>query len=334
MVPLRELPAGMGVYVCSLGERAALPSSWSRALTTSPGETASRKCRWFQRLRLVRLWIRAHASFHATFGRFLRWYFYGPLCLAVTCSIRFLSGEFSRIRRIQRFLVRQWIRYSLRRLLCEFLLFLRGFTRILRSILVLLSVVFSLSLLRARFEEWTWTIRSFGTCVSENSAMLGPQWYMLCVSYGVCCLLVDAPVVQVVCLPVVMHDRSSDYADSRSYSSGRSGECWVSGCQCTCPLHMRFCTFLAFLVSSTGMSLRCSVLSRIRVRGSCWTFSAPQALFRSWCRLQSGYTWISHEFHAVHVMLVPGLSGVAFLGGPAHRHRAGEGHVHREHGSP
>ena len=31
--PLRELPAGMGVYVRSLGERAAPPSSWSRALT-------------------------------------------------------------------------------------------------------------------------------------------------------------------------------------------------------------------------------------------------------------------------------------------------------------
>ena len=41
VVPLRELPAGMGVYVCSLGERAAPPSSWSRALTTSTGETAS-----------------------------------------------------------------------------------------------------------------------------------------------------------------------------------------------------------------------------------------------------------------------------------------------------
>ena len=29
-----------------------------------------------------------------------------------------------------------------------------------------------------------------------------------------------------------------------------------------------------------------SVLSRIRVRGSCWAFSAPQAVFRSWCRLR------------------------------------------------
>ena len=58
--------------------------------------------------------------------------------------------------------------------------------------------------------------------------MLAPQWYMLCVSYGVCCLLVDAPVVQVVCLPVVVHDRRSDFAYSRSYSSGRSVECWVS----------------------------------------------------------------------------------------------------------
>ena len=37
VVPLRELPAGMEVYVCSLGERAALPSSWSRALTSFYG---------------------------------------------------------------------------------------------------------------------------------------------------------------------------------------------------------------------------------------------------------------------------------------------------------
>ena len=59
------------MYVCSLGERAAPPSSWSRALTT----------------------------------------FYGPLYLAVTCSILFLPEEYSRIRRIQRFLVRQWIRF-------------------------------------------------------------------------------------------------------------------------------------------------------------------------------------------------------------------------------
>ena len=58
VVPLRELPAGVGVYVRSLGERAAPPpppppSSWSRAVTT----------------------------------------FYGPLYLAVTCSILFLPEE-------------------------------------------------------------------------------------------------------------------------------------------------------------------------------------------------------------------------------------------------
>ena len=33
VVPLRELPAGVGVYVRSLGERAAPPSSWTRAVT-------------------------------------------------------------------------------------------------------------------------------------------------------------------------------------------------------------------------------------------------------------------------------------------------------------
>ena len=51
VVLLRELPAGVGVYVRSLGERAAPPSSWSRAVTT----------------------------------------FYGPLYLAVTCSILFFA---------------------------------------------------------------------------------------------------------------------------------------------------------------------------------------------------------------------------------------------------
>ena len=37
VVPLRELPAGMGVYVRSLVERAAPPSSWSRAVTAFYG---------------------------------------------------------------------------------------------------------------------------------------------------------------------------------------------------------------------------------------------------------------------------------------------------------
>ena len=52
VVPLRELPAGVGVYVRSLCERAAPPSSWSRAVTS----------------------------------------FYGPLYLAVTCSLRRLTS--------------------------------------------------------------------------------------------------------------------------------------------------------------------------------------------------------------------------------------------------
>ena len=67
VVPLRELPAGVGVYVRSLGERAAPPSSWSRAVTT----------------------------------------FYGPLFLAVTCLMlvspveyntwTFLGGDFQMV---------------------------------------------------------------------------------------------------------------------------------------------------------------------------------------------------------------------------------------------
>ena len=54
VVPLRELPAGVEVYVRSLCERAAPPSSWTRAVTA----------------------------------------FYGPLYLAVTCSILFLPEEY------------------------------------------------------------------------------------------------------------------------------------------------------------------------------------------------------------------------------------------------
>ena len=73
------------------------------------------KMSMYSALCLVRLWIHAHASVHETFGSFLRWYFYGPLYLAVTCSIWFLPEEYVvpgddvRIRRIQRFLVRQWM---------------------------------------------------------------------------------------------------------------------------------------------------------------------------------------------------------------------------------
>ena len=70
--------------------------------------------------------LHAHASVYATFGRFLRWYFYGPSYLAVACSTLFVLEEYSyvvflgddfRICRIQRFLVRQWIHVtaSLRR---------------------------------------------------------------------------------------------------------------------------------------------------------------------------------------------------------------------------
>ena len=54
VVPLRELPAGVGVYVRSLCERAAPRSSWIRAVTS----------------------------------------FYGPLYLAATCSILFLPEEY------------------------------------------------------------------------------------------------------------------------------------------------------------------------------------------------------------------------------------------------
>ena len=111
-----------------------------------------------------------------------------------------------------------------------------------------------------------------GSCVSVYSALLGPQWHMLRVSHGVCCLLVDAFVVQVVCLPVVVHDRGSDCADSRSYSTGRSGECWVSG--------------------ASGLPTAPTILHVPRLSGVvnwCVTVvlcAAPQAVFRSWCRLR------------------------------------------------
>ena len=117
-----------------------------------------------------------------------------------------------------------------------------------------------------------------------GNSVLGPQWYMLCVSYGVCCLLVGAPVVQVVCLPVVVHDRGSDYAESRSYSSGRSGECWVSGASGlpTAPaiLHV---PRLSGVVNWGVTLVLCAVTDqcpRILLDSS-----APQAVFRSWCRL-------------------------------------------------
>ena len=58
-------------------------------------------------------------------------------------------------------------------------LFLYVVTRILRSILVLLSVVFSLSLLRARFEERTWSIGYFGTVFTYSAQCLvlsGPRY--------------------------------------------------------------------------------------------------------------------------------------------------------------
>ena len=203
--PLRELPAGMGVYVCSLGEGAALPSSSSRALTISTGHLED---------------------------------FFGGI-------IRFLPEKYSRIRCIQRFLVRQWIRY------CQFtkafstnlLLFLRRFTRILLSTLVLLSVVFSLSLLRARFQEWTWIIRSFGTCVSVYSATLGPQWYMPCVSDGVG-LVADAPVVQFVfhawCVHLARVGRFSTTGSSMVSGYRNRQVCRLLASSCSWTLTCRF----------------------------------------------------------------------------------------------
>ena len=79
---------------------------------------------------------------------------YGALRLRGTGTPFF--SEITSGYRIPRFLFRQWIHVSFP--VCggfctNFLLFLRGFTRILRSILVLLSVVFSLSLVRTLFEE-------------------------------------------------------------------------------------------------------------------------------------------------------------------------------------
>ena len=60
----------------------------------------------------------------------------------------------------------------------------------------------------------------------------------------------------------------------------------VSGCQWSCA----HCTCESARSSPfygvNGVSLRCSALSRVRVRGSCWTFSASQAVDRDWCRLR------------------------------------------------
>ena len=86
VVPLRELPAGLGVYVCSLGERSAPPSSPGRRLL---------KCRCFQRLAWSACGYTLMRQFYATLGRSFRWYFYGPLYLAVTCSLWFLPEEYS-----------------------------------------------------------------------------------------------------------------------------------------------------------------------------------------------------------------------------------------------
>ena len=56
VVPLRELPAGMGVYVRSLGERAACPSSWSRALTFYGPLYLTVSCSCWSCLRCTGLW--------------------------------------------------------------------------------------------------------------------------------------------------------------------------------------------------------------------------------------------------------------------------------------
>ena len=74
------------------------------------------------------------------------------------------------------------------------------------------------SFLLEEYNTWFWEITSgyvvFGASRFDSGYIFMPvygcwvlQWHMLCGSYGVCCLVVDAPVVQVVCLPVVVHDR-------------------------------------------------------------------------------------------------------------------------------
>ena len=119
--------------------------------------------------------------------------------------------------------------------------------------------------------------------------------------------VVDAPVVQ-----VVVHDRGSDYAYSRSYSSGRSVECWVSGASGlpTAPAIFHVPRLSGVYL---GVSLRCPVLStdhgpRILLDFLCTSGGVSQLVPTS-----SGYTWISRELHAVHIMLVPSLR-VGFLG--------------------
>ena len=86
-----------------------------------------------------------------------------------------------------------------------------------------------------------------------------------------------------------------------------------------CQQHPRFSTFLACLVFIWGViEVLCAVTDqgpRILLDFLCKSGGVLQLVPTS-----SGYTWISRELHAVHVMLVPSLGSGSF--GPVHRHRA------------
>ena len=197
--------------------------------------------------------------------------------------------------------------------------------------------------------------------------MLAPQWYMLCVSYGLgqgrCARVAQRQgygqtVQKAVLVPQLQ------FIEGRCFPSCRRGKSpWsclfrkpyrlcscsrsVGRCPCCagrvparccarqrfrlCPLHPRFSTFLVYLVFMWGVTeVLCAVTDqgpRILLDFLCTSGGVSQLVPTS-----SGYTWISRELHAVHVMLVPSL-GVGFFGrrgGHVHRHRAGGRHVHRD----
>ena len=84
---LWELLAGTGVYVCSLSEL------HSQLVVKGPDDFYWRDGFWKMSMYsapcLVRLWMHAQASVHATFGRFLRWYLFVRLFLVRSTGTSF-----------------------------------------------------------------------------------------------------------------------------------------------------------------------------------------------------------------------------------------------------
>ena len=233
---------------------------------------------------LVRLWIHAHASVLATFGRFLQWYFYGPLFLAVACSTVLARG-------VQ---VRRFPGSRLPEKPCSALLGLTVDT--FSSCIASGGHLLGACCLESTVLGFVWKMTVAMVCLLGVYDHFAPEPAWLFDSLGNSTesvvwfgfLSVDdvrTPVEGLVrrlpslCAWLPILELLCPTGPRRAVHPG-------SQVPLDCPLHPRYCAFLAHLVSSTGVSLRCSVLSRIRVRGSCWTFSAPQAVFRSWCRLR------------------------------------------------